>query len=148
MTLHEIARFVHIVGALGALDGEATRTHTTRASRTQRLVVASWATSSGSSMVFLVFDRRRSCSRPSGRRGDEADGDHFPSVDGVMHGPGGHEDRSGGFTRSGWLVPHVDEDSGRFINAVFDQADAFQLGRRTWLPMQIGTPNDPIRERR
>jgi hypothetical protein len=64
-----------------------------------------------------------------------------------MHGPGGHEDRSGGFTRGGWLVPHVDEDSGRFINEVFDQADAF-LGRRTWLPMRIGTPNDPIRERR
>jgi dihydrofolate reductase len=57
----------------------------------------------------------------------------FVSVDGVMQGPGGpEEDPSDGFTRGGWLVPHFDEDAGRFMDEVFEKVDAFLLGRRTY----------------
>ncbi len=77
----------------------------------------------------------------------------FVSVDGVMQGPGGpDEDRSGGFTRGGWLVPHFDEDTGRFMVEAFEQADAFLLGRHTydifaaWWP-KATDPDDPIASR-
>ena len=57
----------------------------------------------------------------------------FLSVDGVYQGPGGpDEDRRDGFTRGGWVVPHFDEETGRFMNDVFEQVDAFLLGRRTY----------------
>ena len=57
----------------------------------------------------------------------------FVSVDGVYQGPGGpDEDRSDGFDRGGWLVPHFDKATGQFIDEVFDQVDAFLLGRRTY----------------
>jgi len=58
----------------------------------------------------------------------------FVSLDGVMQGPGGpEEDTTGGFTRGGWLVPHVDEDFGRIVDEEwFAHADAVLLGRSTF----------------
>ena len=55
------------------------------------------------------------------------------TVDGVYQGPGGpDEDRRDGFDRGGWVAAHFDDEGGKFVNAVFERADALLLGRRTW----------------
>ncbi|MEV6430300.1 dihydrofolate reductase family protein [Nocardia sp. NPDC051463] len=41
------------------------------------------------------------------------------------------EDPSGGFTHGRWSAPYGDEDFGAFMTEVFDEVDAFLLGRRT-----------------
>ena len=55
------------------------------------------------------------------------------SVDGVMQGLGGpDEDRRGGFERGGWALPLFDDEAETFVNQVYQRADAFLFGRRTY----------------
>src|SRR6059058_1285156 len=55
------------------------------------------------------------------------------SVDGVMQGLGGpDEDRRGGFERGGWALPLFDNEGATFIYEVYQRADAFLFGRRTY----------------
>jgi dihydrofolate reductase len=74
----------------------------------------------------------------------------FVTLDGVMQGPGGaEEDPSGGFTRGGWLVPHVDQDFGEIVSSWFTRADAILLGRTTFMAMrgywtQVTDPGNPV----
>jgi dihydrofolate reductase len=55
------------------------------------------------------------------------------SVDGVMQGlGGGDEDRRDGFERGGWALPLFDNEAETFLAEVFQRADAFLFGRRTY----------------
>ena len=55
------------------------------------------------------------------------------SLDGVMQGLGGpDEDRRGGFERGGWALPLFDDEAATFVNQVYQRADAFLFGRRTY----------------
>ena len=72
----------------------------------------------------------------------------FVSLDGVMQAPGGKdEDRDGGFEHGGWTWPYWHDDIGRSFGALMKEADAFLLGRRTYVthaaafePMPAGDP--------
>ncbi len=72
------------------------------------------------------------------------------SVDGVMQGLGGQdEDRRGGFERGGWAIPLFDNEAATFVNQVFQRADAFLFGRRTYEIFAgywgvMADPNNPI----
>jgi dihydrofolate reductase len=70
------------------------------------------------------------------------------SVDGVMQGLGGSdEDRRGGFERGGWALPLFDNDNeaATFLGEVYQRADAFLFGRRTYeiFAGSWGTWDDP-----
>jgi dihydrofolate reductase len=55
------------------------------------------------------------------------------TVDGVMQGLGGpDEDRRGGFERGGWALPLFGGEAATFVDQVFERADAFLFGRRTY----------------
>ena len=55
------------------------------------------------------------------------------TVDGVMQGLGApEEDRRGGFERGGWVAPVFDDEAMAFLNQVYERADAFLFGRRTY----------------
>ena len=77
----------------------------------------------------------------------------FVTLDGVSQGPGSPtEDTSDGFTRGGWLVPHLDEQFVRQACEWLDLADGLLLGRRTYQAFardwpQITDPDDPFTER-
>ncbi|MDQ1033895.1 dihydrofolate reductase [Streptomyces sp. V3I8] len=74
----------------------------------------------------------------------------FVTLDGVSQGPGSpDEDTGDGFTRGGWLVPHID---GTFVQRAsdwLDLADGLLLGRRTYEAFardwpKITDPDDPF----
>jgi dihydrofolate reductase len=55
------------------------------------------------------------------------------SVDGVMQGLGGpDEDERGGFERGGWALPLFDDEVETLLGQVYERADAFLFGRRTY----------------
>jgi dihydrofolate reductase len=57
----------------------------------------------------------------------------FVSFDGVMQGIGGpDEDPSGGFERGGWTTLHWNSEAATFLEEVYQRADAFLFGRRTY----------------
>ena len=58
----------------------------------------------------------------------------FLSLDGVMQAPGGaDEDTEGGFQHGGWTVPFWHDDIGASFGAIMQDADAFLLGRKTYV---------------
>jgi dihydrofolate reductase len=68
------------------------------------------------------------------------------TVDGVMQGLGApDEDRRGGFERGGWVAPVFDNEAATFLNEVYQRADAFLFGRRTYeiFARSWGTWDDP-----
>ena len=68
------------------------------------------------------------------------------SLDGVMQGLGGpDEDRRGGFERGGWAPPLFHDEAFTFLSQVFQRADAFLFGRRTYeiFAGSWGTWEDP-----
>ena len=70
----------------------------------------------------------------------------FVTMDGVMQSPGApEEDPRNGFDLGGWLPPHFDEETGQYMNEVFDAADAFLLGRFSYQAMAAFWPqvSDP-----
>jgi dihydrofolate reductase len=73
----------------------------------------------------------------------------FVTLDGVMQCPGGPDEDGTGFEYGGWSVPYGDEDFGKFMAAVFVNAEAFLLGRKTYEIFagywpHVTDENDPI----
>ena len=74
----------------------------------------------------------------------------FLTVDGISQGPGSpDEDTSDGFTRGGWLVPHMDRMFVQRASDWLDLADGLLLGRRTYEAFardwpKITDPADPF----
>jgi dihydrofolate reductase len=55
------------------------------------------------------------------------------SVDGVMQANGpSEEERRARFERDGWAMGHFDDESSTFVDQVYQRADAFLFGRRTY----------------
>ncbi|CAM3665243.1 dihydrofolate reductase family protein [Isoptericola cucumis] len=55
------------------------------------------------------------------------------TVDGVMQGLGAaDEDRRGGFARGGWVADVFDDEAMTYLSGVYQRADAFLFGRRTY----------------
>ena len=73
----------------------------------------------------------------------------FVTLDGVMQAPGGKdEDTDGGFTHGGWTMPYWHDDIGKTFGQLMQDADAFLLGRRTYVTHAAAfeplPPGDPF----
>jgi dihydrofolate reductase len=77
----------------------------------------------------------------------------FVTLDGVYQGPGSpDEDTSDGFTRGGWMVPHMDQTFLAIAARWLERAGALLLGRRTYDAFALAwpqntDPDDPFAER-
>ena len=77
----------------------------------------------------------------------------FTTLDGVYQGPGSpEEDATGGFTRGGWMPPHMDQSFVAIAAEWLEAAGALLLGRRTYEAFsgawpQNDDPDDPFAER-
>jgi dihydrofolate reductase len=77
----------------------------------------------------------------------------FVTLDGVYQAPGGPtEDSSGGFPHGGWMIPYFEEELGQFMGSIFDDADGFVLGRKTYEIFAAAwpkstDPDDPVATR-
>src|SRR5688500_541466 len=77
----------------------------------------------------------------------------FVTLDGVYQGPGApDEDTTDGFTRGGWMVPHMDQTFVAVAAGWLERAGALLLGRRTYEAFamawpQITDPDDPFAQR-
>jgi dihydrofolate reductase len=77
----------------------------------------------------------------------------FVTLDGVYQGPGApDEDTTDGFTRGGWMVPHMDQAFIARAAAWLERAGALLLGRRTYEAFAMAwphnaDPDDPFAER-
>ncbi len=70
----------------------------------------------------------------------------FVTLDGVYQGPGSpDEDTTDGFTRGGWMVPHMDQVFIARAAQWLERAGALLLGRRTYEAFAIAWPkmDDP-----
>lgn len=67
-----------------------------------------------------------------GNRDDETDDNHTGLVDGMMQHLATEEDRRSGFERGGWAMGAADNETRAFINQIYQRADAFLFGRRTY----------------
>lgn len=57
----------------------------------------------------------------------------FVTLDGVYQAPGGpDEDRDGGFSNGGWVVPFLSDQFGQYVLETVLNADAFLFGRKTY----------------
>jgi dihydrofolate reductase len=54
------------------------------------------------------------------------------SVDGVMEGNGGQRDNRPGFDRGGWARPLFDDEALTLVQEIYQRADTFLFGRRTY----------------
>ena len=74
----------------------------------------------------------------------------FVTLDGVYQGPGSpDEDTSGGFTRGGWMPPHMDHTFLARATEWLESATGLLLGRRTYEAFatawpQNDDPDDPF----
>jgi dihydrofolate reductase len=65
----------------------------------------------------------------------------FVTLDGVYQGPGSpDEDTTDGFTRGGWMVPHMDQTFIAIAAAWLERAGALLLGRRTYEAFSLAWP--------